>query len=167
MAKTKAKIIKCCFCGHAISELESHNPDPLGKVGDRCCVNCNTEQVIPTRLRKEVESFATEIAIEGEKQRGRPPYTGLTTEHIDTKEDAQKLLSLINKYFPTTRIEGFSRHLSHKPITVRRWLHGERKIPNYAFLTFKYIQFLGDIGHKVKDGIPVTNSGKESHKLWN
>jgi len=158
MAKKKAVIIKCCLCGNSMADIESHNPDPLGVLEtDRCCNSCNTEQVMPAR------SKGIEQVVQHLKTRGRPP---LESTEIDEKEDAQTLLSLINEHFPTTRIEGFSRHLGHKPITIRRWLHGERKIPHYAFLVFKYIAFLNEKQIRIRDGIPLANSTMNPNPDW-
>jgi hypothetical protein len=47
----------CCLCGkpcepwHAEPTGYGNNPDPLGFEGDRCCNDCNTEFVIPARIR--------------------------------------------------------------------------------------------------------------------
>jgi len=48
----------CCLCGepcepwHPDSEGYGHNPEPLGHYPDRCCNTCNSEKVIPTRLKR-------------------------------------------------------------------------------------------------------------------
>ena len=157
MAKIKAVMIKCCLCGNIMSEKESHNPDPLGILEtDRCCSSCNVEQVAPARMMK-VSPKVKQIV------RGRPP---LINDQIDESLEAQHLLKLIHKYFPTTKIEGFSRHIGHRAITVRRWLHGERKIPNYAFLTFSYIAFLESKKIPMLDGVPFGDSKKNPHPDW-
>lgn len=42
---------KCCLCGKEIPTWGSKNPHPFGEVGknERCCEQCFTEKVIPTR----------------------------------------------------------------------------------------------------------------------
>ena len=48
----------CCLCGDPCEPWIpdhpgwGHNPDPYGKAGDRCCTNCNTDKVIPARIRR-------------------------------------------------------------------------------------------------------------------
>lgn len=45
------RIIKCCFCGKEIDFRESHNARPIVTAnGDRCCIDCNSNIVIPTRI---------------------------------------------------------------------------------------------------------------------
>lgn len=44
--------MKCCICGKEIVGW-GNNPYPASKkVGDRCCDKCNTEIVIPMRIKE-------------------------------------------------------------------------------------------------------------------
>ena len=45
-------VTRCCLCGEAITG-HGHNPAPLE--GGRRCDACNTEQVIPARLRRVID----------------------------------------------------------------------------------------------------------------
>jgi len=54
--------IPCALCNKDI-EIEpttkwryGHNPAPLGKEGDRCCITCNVMEVIPARLNQLFKS---------------------------------------------------------------------------------------------------------------
>jgi len=40
----------CSLCGGHYDDY-GHNPAPLGTVGARCCTLCNSQLVIPVRLR--------------------------------------------------------------------------------------------------------------------
>lgn len=47
--------VKCCFCGKEMPFMQSHDARPIktnfnNPLGDRCCTNCNSDIVIPTRL---------------------------------------------------------------------------------------------------------------------
>lgn len=47
--------VKCCFCGKEILFMQSHDARPIktnfnNLLGDRCCWDCNSNIVIPTRL---------------------------------------------------------------------------------------------------------------------
>ena len=44
------KKVKCCLCGKEIEEWETNNPFPIQANG-RCCSDCNSNIVIPLRLR--------------------------------------------------------------------------------------------------------------------
>jgi hypothetical protein len=46
-----AETVICCLCEKGFNDpYGGHNPDPLGKEGDRCCDDCNATKVIPARL---------------------------------------------------------------------------------------------------------------------
>jgi hypothetical protein len=41
----------CALCPEPLEDTHGNNAYPLGKSGDRCCNDCNTEKVLPLRLR--------------------------------------------------------------------------------------------------------------------
>ena len=43
-----SKVIKCIMCNQQMTEIMSHNAEPVRK--GRCCSLCNEKIVIPTRL---------------------------------------------------------------------------------------------------------------------
>ena len=61
------QLLICCLCEIPMpDERQTHNPDPLGKAGDRCCGDCNATLVIPARLKQiGVPSFPEKIEREG------------------------------------------------------------------------------------------------------
>ena len=48
----------CSLCGklcepwHKPPTGYGHNPEPLGRYGERCCNECNETKVLPERLRR-------------------------------------------------------------------------------------------------------------------
>ena len=52
---TKQTLIHCALCGDLIKDSESHNADPI--CSGRCCEKCNTERVVPERIKA---TFGTE-----------------------------------------------------------------------------------------------------------
>ncbi len=40
---------KCSICGSDYDHF-GHNPEPIKRVEERCCGNCNEEAVIPVRI---------------------------------------------------------------------------------------------------------------------
>jgi hypothetical protein len=43
--------LKCCLCGTHIEDGFGNNPEPVSlNEEDRCCDDCNAEEVIPARL---------------------------------------------------------------------------------------------------------------------
>ncbi len=43
--------LKCCLCGTNIEDGFGNNPEPVSlNEEDRCCDDCNAEEVIPARL---------------------------------------------------------------------------------------------------------------------
>ena len=49
-------LISCCLCGKGVNNISSHNAMPARN--GRCCDDCNTEIVCPTRL-KELFSWSS------------------------------------------------------------------------------------------------------------
>ena len=47
--RTQKPAFKCCLCGGFFSGY-GNNPDPLGKLPERCCNACDNSKVIPARL---------------------------------------------------------------------------------------------------------------------
>lgn len=70
------ELVKCCFCGEIIPEVESNNPWPVCTIDDaRCCIKCNWRVVIPARMAKiespdeyELPKFAV---ISGDAKEGK------------------------------------------------------------------------------------------------
>jgi hypothetical protein len=70
---TKQEFIHCALCGGIVKESESHNAEPLCE--GRCCSKCNTERVLPERLKdifgidvsEKKESTYIKAKIENEK----------------------------------------------------------------------------------------------------
>lgn len=49
------EIIRCCFCGEVIDGY-GNNPEPLKTYPNRCCDKCNSEVVIPERIKRMKEN---------------------------------------------------------------------------------------------------------------
>lgn len=60
---TKQEFIHCALCGGIVKDSESHNAEPLCE--GRCCSKCNTERVLPERLK---EIFGIDASVNPEKK---------------------------------------------------------------------------------------------------
>lgn len=55
--KVKEMKLKCCICGKEMKGVNSHNPYPVrkgswyGETENRCCSECNSNIVVPIRIR--------------------------------------------------------------------------------------------------------------------
>ena len=74
-----SRSFECCFCKETFEGF-GNNPAPLGKVGEKCCDECNIEHVIRARLkeaRAEAEKMAEAMAkAEPAKDEEKPKKKG-------------------------------------------------------------------------------------------